>query len=382
MTNQTTARTGRTAINAGQTSTPKRSASTATTASEASSTSSESALPGPQGMTASAGDENSKRSGGEQVLQSDSTASSTIAPAPSAMSLLALDRKAMEAERLARRQRQLDTQKAASDGGGVAHEQQQQRQSTESPHESLRQSWKVQPSQEPFQQASQHLAPPTTQNRPTKRKAEGDIIVIDDDDDEDKDGVAAIRGSASGTASDHFGPPLARRRKIDDHGSKPEHIVLNKSSKIDKGKDISLGRTLSSWAPPASTSSLTSASASLATPSSTLPYAKGVVKKTWARGQPRRGDDITIDEIWQKDQLELAILSSFQWDDEWMMSHLNLAKTRLLLIAFAADDKQVSSMGRWGTRKVLMHRGRKGRHARVGGEGRRSGLTESSFLNS
>ena len=310
---KTSARTGRAVTNTGQSSTHKRSASAASTASEASSTSPESAMPGP------ASDENSKGRSSEQVLHSDSLAPANTAPAPSAMSLLALDRKAMEAERLARRQRQMDAQ-------------QQQQQPTESQHESLGQAWKVQPNEMPIQQTGQHLAPPTTQNRPTKRKAEGDIIVIDDDDDEDKDGAA----------SDRFAPPPARRRKIDDHGSKPEHIVLNKASKLDQGKDMSLGRTLSSWSPSApSTSTSTPASATPTPPSSSLLYAKGVVKKTWARGQPRRGDDITIDEIWQKDQLELAILSSFQWDDEWMMSHLNLAKTRLLLIAFAADDKQV-----------------------------------------
>lgn len=76
-------------------------------------------------------------------------------------------------------------------------------------------------------------------------------------------------------------------------------------------------------------------------PSLALPFPKGVVKKTWCRGFPRTGDDITIEEVLQKDQLELAVLSSFQWDDDWLLSKVSLAKTKLVLIAFAADDIQV-----------------------------------------
>lgn len=45
-------------------------------------------------------------------------------------------------------------------------------------------------------------------------------------------------------------------------------------------------------------------------PSDGLRWPKGVVKKTWAAGFPRTGDDIKIDEILQKDHLQLAIVSS------------------------------------------------------------------------
>jgi hypothetical protein len=76
----------------------------------------------------------------------------------------------------------------------------------------------------------------------------------------------------------------------------------------------------------------------------TLKFSKGVVKKTWARGYPRQGDDIKIEEVLQKDDLQLAIISSYQWDDEWMMSKLSLSKTKLLLVAYAADDAQKEDM--------------------------------------
>jgi hypothetical protein len=42
---------------------------------------------------------------------------------------------------------------------------------------------------------------------------------------------------------------------------------------------------------------------------SDLPFPRGVVKKTWAFRFPRLGDDIKIEEVLQKESLELAVLS-------------------------------------------------------------------------
>lgn len=72
-----------------------------------------------------------------------------------------------------------------------------------------------------------------------------------------------------------------------------------------------------------------------------LPFPKGVVKKTWVYGQPRKGDDIKIEEVLQKQHLQLAVLSSYQWDEEWMLSKIDIARTKLILVAFAANDAQV-----------------------------------------
>ncbi|KAJ4304454.1 hypothetical protein N0V88_002067 [Collariella sp. IMI 366227] len=71
---------------------------------------------------------------------------------------------------------------------------------------------------------------------------------------------------------------------------------------------------------------------------------EGVVKKTWAYGQPRRGDDIKLEEVFQKHQLQLAVLSSYQWDEEWLFSKIDIAKAKVILIAFAASEKQKEDM--------------------------------------
>ena len=72
-----------------------------------------------------------------------------------------------------------------------------------------------------------------------------------------------------------------------------------------------------------------------------LPYPKGVVKKTWCRGQPRLGDDITIGEVLQKDECELALISSFQWDQEWMYEQFDLKRTKLILVSQGGSDEEV-----------------------------------------
>ncbi|OTB04965.1 hypothetical protein M426DRAFT_57748 [Hypoxylon sp. CI-4A] len=70
-----------------------------------------------------------------------------------------------------------------------------------------------------------------------------------------------------------------------------------------------------------------------------LPYPKGIVKKTWAAGFLRE-QDIKIEEVLQKNELELAVISSFQWDEEWMLSKIDLAKTKMVCVAFASSEEQ------------------------------------------
>ena len=75
------------------------------------------------------------------------------------------------------------------------------------------------------------------------------------------------------------------------------------------------------------------------TPSVQFPT--GVVKKTWNRHCPRNDDDIKIEEVFQAADLELAVLSSFMWDMEWIFSNLNTKSTRFLLIMQAKEESTV-----------------------------------------
>lgn len=72
-----------------------------------------------------------------------------------------------------------------------------------------------------------------------------------------------------------------------------------------------------------------------------LQFPHGVVKKTWAFGQPRMGDDIKIEEVLQKETLQVAVLSSFIWDYDWIFPKIAVNRTRLVLIHHAKYPEQV-----------------------------------------
>lgn len=71
-------------------------------------------------------------------------------------------------------------------------------------------------------------------------------------------------------------------------------------------------------------------------------FSVGTVKKTFASGHRRLGDDIKIEEVLQSSDLELGVLSSFMWDIDWLFSKVNMEKSRLLLIMQAKDEATVS----------------------------------------
>ncbi|BCR88975.1 uncharacterized protein ACHE_50173S [Aspergillus chevalieri] len=79
---------------------------------------------------------------------------------------------------------------------------------------------------------------------------------------------------------------------------------------------------------------------SVDTPTSTpsVQFPAGVIKKTWNANARRIGNDIKINEVFQASDLELAVLSSFMWDMDWLFSNLDTKKTRFLLIMQAKEE--------------------------------------------
>lgn len=70
-----------------------------------------------------------------------------------------------------------------------------------------------------------------------------------------------------------------------------------------------------------------------------IQFPTGVVKKTWAYGYPRE-DDIKIEEVFQKADLELAVLSAFQVEPEWVESKLNQT-TKIIWVLQAKNEQEV-----------------------------------------
>ena len=67
-------------------------------------------------------------------------------------------------------------------------------------------------------------------------------------------------------------------------------------------------------------------------------FLTGTVKKTWAFGHERKSDDIKLEEVLQKDDLELAVLSSFQWHMDWLLAKINTRDTNITLVMQANDQ--------------------------------------------
>jgi hypothetical protein len=76
--------------------------------------------------------------------------------------------------------------------------------------------------------------------------------------------------------------------------------------------------------------------------SSGVQFLDGIVKKTWVYGCPRQ-DDIKIEEVLQKDDLELAVLSSFQIDPDWIASKLH-PSTKVVFVLQARTEAEVGSL--------------------------------------
>ncbi|KAI2923434.1 hypothetical protein CBS147320_7141 [Aspergillus niger] len=130
---------------------------------------------------------------------------------------------------------------------------------------------------------------------------------------------------------------LARlaKRKAEDTSSIDHREA--KQSKIDSAPRASVQPTMAAGGTIMSKSQPTS-SRSIPSTSPSTQYPEGAVKKTWAFGYPRQGDDIKIEEVLQKADLELAVMSSFMWEMEWLFSKFNIEKTRFILVMQAEDD--------------------------------------------
>lgn len=134
---------------------------------------------------------------------------------------------------------------------------------------------------------------------------------------------------------------LARlaKRKAEDTSSidlrETKHSKIDLAPKPTVQPTVATKGTIMSASQPTSSRSIPSASPS-------VQYPEGIVKKTWAFGCPRQGDDIKIEEVLQKSDLELAVLSSFMWEMDWLFSKFNIEKTRFMMVMQAEDEATVS----------------------------------------
>ncbi|KAK5137285.1 hypothetical protein LTR08_000255 [Meristemomyces frigidus] len=79
-----------------------------------------------------------------------------------------------------------------------------------------------------------------------------------------------------------------------------------------------------------------------ATAAGGLLYPRGVVKKTWAFGHGRTGNEIKLEEVLESATLRTAVLSAFQWDTDWVLGKLKIppngGSTKCVFVMQAKDE--------------------------------------------
>lgn len=138
---------------------------------------------------------------------------------------------------------------------------------------------------------------------------------------------------------------LARlaKRKLDDTSASAQP-----SRKLPKTEPVLVSRAASQSTAPKPRSEVCRQLASNApgidihpTSRSVPQWPLGAVKKTHIAGFPRTGNEITLEEVIQRDDLDLGVFSSFLWDLEWFFTKINTQSSRILLIMQANDQETV-----------------------------------------
>lgn len=114
--------------------------------------------------------------------------------------------------------------------------------------------------------------------------------------------------------------------------------ILGLDRKRMEEERLARKRKAASPSPPPSSRQKTARTFSTASIKPTLQYPHGAVRKTWAFRHPREGNDIKLEEVLQKDSLQLAVLSSFQWDTDWLFRKLDMTKTKVTLVMQAKEE--------------------------------------------
>ncbi|KAF3399761.1 Tyrosyl-DNA phosphodiesterase 1 [Penicillium rolfsii] len=126
-------------------------------------------------------------------------------------------------------------------------------------------------------------------------------------------------------------------------GRPPSTQPAPKASRLTEYDAPPRGRVLLSQLPPNAdvrnnSSSSNSPSRVQPTDRPLMQYPLGAVKKTYVAGKPRMGNEITIEEVFQRGDLNVAVLSSFLWDIEWLFSKFDTKKTRFILMMGAKEE--------------------------------------------
>ncbi|MCJ1286556.1 hypothetical protein MMC26_005902 [Xylographa opegraphella] len=149
---------------------------------------------------------------------------------------------------------------------------------------------------------------------------------------------------ASHVVPTHYGIPGLNRKAMEE-----ERLARKRKAPISpplraKNRKTTDGSALQTRDRPSSTATVTATSTEAGpheqseNRKTTLQFPAATVKKTWAFGFPRTGEDIKLEEVLQREDLTLAVLSSFQWEVEWVLRKVDTATTKLIMVMQAKDE--------------------------------------------
>jgi hypothetical protein len=171
-----------------------------------------------------------------------------------------------------------------------------------------------------------------------------DLTSDNEDEDEDEDVRRAIALSLSDSKTDDTRPPEnAAQATSSSTGTAAGLMGLDRKA-MEQERLARLGKRKRDPSPERPSKQLAKASAvTSSSESSTLQYPKGVIKRTFGAEYPRT-DDITIDEALEASKVNIAVISSFMFDADWLFKKLDPRKVKQIWI-MNAKGKDVQE--RW-----------------------------------
>jgi hypothetical protein len=134
---------------------------------------------------------------------------------------------------------------------------------------------------------------------------------------------------------------LAQRKRhtSDDLTSRQHEASSNKKPRL-LGDSAALPTLSNNLTSRPSTSQASASSTQEPSPEPQFP--NGVVRMTHTRGlqNHEQAKDIRIEDVFLKDHLQMAVLSSFMWDLDWILTKINRSKTNIVIITAVKSDHE------------------------------------------
>jgi hypothetical protein len=196
----------------------------------------------------------------------------------------------------------------------------------------------------------QEVSPQATRDTTTGVENESINLTSNSDDDEDEDLRRAIALSIQESGNNDVQQSSATTVPKAEAVDKTSGFMGMDRKAMEQERLARLGKRKREASPERPSKQVarppTSKVASHGTP---LQYPKGAIKRTFASKYPRT-DDITIDELLEASKVNIAVISSFQYDSGWLYEKLDPLKVKQIWLMngkYRGEDVQAKRIQEW-----------------------------------